>query len=322
MILKTILLGVTLLSTLQASPPSWYVKNSINAKNYEYIGYGEAKSKERAKKLARVDIANSLHIDIKVSSELKTSQQNDNYNESMQQKIEEKTDISLDGVEVVKSSYADGIYYVALKYINLPFAKKVKMQFRDVTKIAKESNHYLKKTLLLQELKKEFGFYPKVNISRGNLLIADKSFKISKDTVKKLFSSQSSRFIKLKIPLRLENSEYYFVEVESKKRGYLTLLQIYEDGGTSLLFSNKKIKKGEKFEYPNREEYDGLQAYLTKTQIKAKDMTMAIVCKEKKEFDYFDNISIYNEKYAKLYGKIFDMIDGCEVSSQIVDIRR
>ena len=49
---------------------------------------------------------------------------------------------------------------------------------------------------------------------------------------------------------------------------------------------------------------------------------MAILCKTQKDFSYFDNISIYEEKYAKVYGKIFATINGCEVSSKIMEIRK
>ncbi|RLA80877.1 MAG: hypothetical protein DRG78_10105, partial [Epsilonproteobacteria bacterium] len=72
----------------------------------------------------------------------------------------------------------------------------------------------------------------------------------------------------------------------------------------------------------NKNEYDGLQAYLNDNQIKAKDLTIAVLCQKKKDFSSFDNVSTSKEKFAKSYGMIFDIIDGCIVSSKILNIRR
>ena len=322
MIQKYLLIVVLFLTSLEASPPLWYVKNSIKCKSYEFVGYGEGSSKEEAKKVAKADIANSLQTTLNVSSELKISAKSNDYSESFKQNIEERSRVSLYDLELLKSVYLNGRYYIAIKYINLPFAKRVRAKFDDVIKLPREKNSYLKSTILLNELKNEFGFYPEVTISKGKLIIANKSFRISKDILKKLFSSYESKSLALQIPSKLKNSEFYFIDIKSKSKGYLTLIQIYEDGATSLLFSNKKVAKNTKTEYPNKDLYNGLQAYLTPYQTRAKDLTMAIICKDKKGFDYFDNISINKEKYAKVYGKIFDMIDGCEVSSKIIKIRR
>ena len=321
MIMKSFLLLVLVVS-LQASPPSWYVKNNIKCKSYEYVGYGEGKTKAIAKKIAKADIANSLQTTVDVSSEIKMSSSGDDYHESFKQNIKENSSISLDELELIKSAYIDGKYYVAIRYINLPFVKKVRMKFDDVSKIAKETNSYLKGTILLKELKSEFSFYPKVNISKGRLIIADKSFTISKDTLKKLFSSYGSKGLELKVPTKLKNNQFYFIDIKTNRAGYLSLIQIYQNGETSVLFSNKKVSKNSKLEYPDKDIYDGLQAYLDRDRTKANDLTMAIVCKEKREFEYFDKISTYKEKYAKVYGKIFDMIDGCVVSSKLMSIKQ
>ena len=47
-----------------------------------------------------------------------------------------------------------------------------------------------------------------------------------------------------------------------------------------------------------------------------------MICKDEKDFSYFDNISVYKEKYAKVYGKVFDMMSGCNIGSKIIEIRR
>jgi len=102
--------------------------------------------------------------------------------------IKESSNVNLSDLELLKSEYADNQYFVAIKYINLPFIKKIRLKPKDITSIPKETNSYLIHTPLLKELKKEFGFFPKVQIDKDNLIIKNQSFKINSDTLKKLFS--------------------------------------------------------------------------------------------------------------------------------------
>ncbi|MEA3554039.1 MAG: LPP20 family lipoprotein, partial [Campylobacterota bacterium] len=305
-----------------ASPPKWYIENNIPFKAYENIGYGVGASKVEAKQNAKADISNSLQTTIKSSFIINKNYSNDSYSKSVNRNVEEISNVELDNLIQIKSEYIDNIYYVAIKYINLPFAKKVRLKFDDVSVLKKETNSYILNTLLLKELKDEFGFYPKITINKGNLTIGNQSFNINKNILKKLFSSNTNSNLKLQLPKQLKHQEYYFINLKSKKSGYVTLIQIYENGETSILFSNKTVNNSTQLEYPNKNEYDGLEAYLNDNQTKAKDLTIAMICKEKKDFSYFDNISVYKEKHAKVYGKIFDMMNGCNVGSKIIEIRR
>ncbi|MEA2019225.1 MAG: LPP20 family lipoprotein [Campylobacterota bacterium] len=321
--LKYLLIFIAFISvSLEAALPNWYIKNDIPSNQYELIGYGKGKTKEEASQFAKSDIANSIQTTVKSSFISNTLSNNGSYSKNIESSISTSSNVNLSDLILMKTEYFDGVYYIALKYVNLPFTKKVKLTFDDVEGIKKETNSYLLNTPLLKELKDEFGFYPKVSIDKGNLIIGNKSFNISKTTLKKLFSSNINNNLKLKAPTELKHQELYFIKIKSKNNGYLTLIQIYENGETSILFDNKKVKNNSVFEYPNKNEYDGLEAYLNEKQIKAKDLTIAFICSEKKDFSYFDNISVNKEKYAKVYGKIFDMINGCDVSSKIIDIKR
>jgi hypothetical protein len=320
--MKFFLSSLILFMSLEASPPKWYIKNNIPFENYENIGYGSGATKDEAKQSAKVDISNSLQTTIKSSLIINKSSTNDTYSKNVNKNVEEISNVELDNLITLKSEYIDGVYYIALKYINLSFAKKIRLKFDDIKSVKKETNSYFLNTLLLKELKDEFGFYPKITIDKGSLIIGNHSFKITKTILKKLFSSNTDISINLKIPKQLKHQEFYFINIESKNNGYLTLVQIYENGETSILFDNKQVNNNSKFEYPNKNEYDGLEAYLDDNQNKAKDLAIAMICKNKKDFSYFDNISVYKEKYAKVYGKVFDMMDGCNVSSKIIEIRR
>ena len=322
MIKKVLLIGLLLLVSVEASPPKWYIENNLSVKAYENIGYGEGASKAEAKQNAKADISNSLQTTIKSSLIVNKNSTNDTYSKSINKNIEEISNVELDNLILIKSEYIDNVYYVAIKYINLPFAKKVRLKYEDVSSLKKETNSYLLNTLLLKELKDEFGFYPKTTINKGNLTIGNHSFKIDKNILKKLFYSTLNNDFILNIPKQLKYKDFYFINIKSKNSGYITLIQIYENGETSILLDNKKLKQNTTFTYPNKNEYDGLEAYLNDNQTKTKDLTIAMLCKDKKDFSYFDNISINKEKYSKVYGKVFDIMDECIVSSKIVEIRR
>jgi len=313
---------ITLPLLLLASPPPWYVDSNLKTQHNEYIGYGSGDTRTKAKEDAKADISSSIQSTIESTLSIH-SQENDNkYSSRTTSNIESFSSVELSDLKQVHSEEIDGKWYIALKYVNLPFAKKVRKRFTSVKHLKRETNQYLTSTRLLKELKDEFGFYPNITIDKNILMIGDKSFPISSDTLKKLFSSKRSKNITLDIPKKIKHEEFYFIKIKPKEKAYMTLVQIYENGESSILFDNKKVAKNQKVIFPNPEDYNGLEAYLNDTDTKSKDLTIAVLCNKIKDFSYFDYVSTSKESYAKVYGKIFDAIDGCETSSSIMSINR
>lgn len=320
--MKKILIASALPFLLYAIPPQWYATSSIESKEYEIVGYGVGASKDEAKQNAKSDIANSIRTNIQSSTNLNKSVENGNYNKTFNQNIKQSTNVVLTDIEEVKSSFIDGKYYIAMKYINLPLVKRIRLYFNDTKYIKKETNNYLLQTQLLKELKDEFGFYPKVTIERDNLIIKDKSFHIDKETLKKLFSEVNTKDISLKVPKKLKHDEFYFIDTKANTKGYLTIIMIEENGATSLLIDNVKLEKNQNYTFPNKDKYDGLQAYLNDGVTKAKDLILAVFCQNKKDFSYFDTISQGEENYALVYGKAIGLMSNCSVNSKKIEIRR
>ena len=313
---------ITLPLLLLASPPSWFINSNMKTNHNEYIGYGSGSTKQEANENAKSDISNSIQSTIQSNLSINAQENNDEYTSSITSKIESFSSVELSDVELIKSEYIDEEWYIALKYVSLPFAKKVRKQFDSIKHLKKETNQYLISTMLLQELKNEFGFYPKIKIDKNILMIGDKGFPISSSILKKLFSSKTSKNITLNIPKKVKHEEFYFINIKPKKKAYVTLIQIYENGESSILFDNKKVVKNQLVTFPNPNDYNGLEAYLNDGQTKSKDMTIAVLCDQPKDFSYFDYVSTSKEAYAKVYGKMFDAIDGCEISSKITSIYR
>ena len=314
-------ISVILLFTLNlfSSEPDWFY--NISHKDFEIIGYGVGQTRKEAKQNARIEITNSISVQVQNSFFRENSLENGKYRKDIQQNSSEKSFAKLDNLEIMKSEYLGDRYFVAIKYLNISFIKNLKYRIGD-RKIAKENNRYLQKTLFLQELKQEFGFYPKIEIYRDILTIGDFSFKISQEILGKLLISVDNQNLNLTIPKKLKNGELYFIQVQVKKKGFLTLIQIYKNGETSLLFANKIVSKNMILEYPNSENFDGIETYLANGTLKTQDLTMAVLCQEKRGFEYFDSISIEKEQFAKIYGDLFNLISGCDVVSGVLEIRR
>lgn len=305
-------------------PPIWFTSGTITFKDYEIIGYGEGKTKREATQNAKADITSSISTNIKkefnINLEVNIKNGKEVVNKNVTRNISEKSKAELRNLQIVKSVYKNGMYYVAIKYLTLPFAKIVKLHFKNTRNIKKEDNPYFINTQLLRELKNEFGFYPKIQIDKNRLIIMSKSFYITRDILKKLFSSISSESLSLEIPKKIKNNRFYFINVSSKIKGFLTLIQIYENGETSILLANQQIDANGEIEFPDSLTYNGIEAYLRRNQRRAKDLTIASICPDIKNFSYFDAISNSKEHFSKVYGKVFNTLMDCEVSSQIVTI--
>ncbi len=320
--MKQLILLVLFINQLLAIPPSWYINQNINNESYEIIGYGEGATLDSAKQIAKSDIAKMIQTNISTSISIEKSVKDGEYKSNVSQNINEKTNIALTDLEVVGSRYVDNKYYIAIKYINLPFAKKVKILIGDNILLEKSTNQYLNKTPLMQELKEEFGFYPKVSLSQNNIIINNQTFHLTKKDFVKLFTNIENNLLSLDMKDNYKDGEYYFIKVKSKKSGYLNIFQVYESSETVLLVSNKKVKASDKTIYPNPKEYDGLEAVVSKGQVNTKDLTIVALCKDKKDFSLFDKVDTTINKKSLFFGEILDKIDKCKIVSKTINIKK
>ena len=105
---------------LLATPPNWYINNSLESKDYELVGYGVGETKEEASQRAKFDIANTIRTTIESDMRMKESEVNGKYDKSIRIDIKESSNVSLSDLELVESEFVDNKYFVALKYVNLP----------------------------------------------------------------------------------------------------------------------------------------------------------------------------------------------------------
>ena len=316
--MKQIILLILFINQLLATPPDWYRNQSILSNNYEIIGYGEGTTLEEAKQISKSDISKMIQTILSSNLSIEKNIKDDIYTKKISSNINEKSNVILTNIEVIQTSFQDNKYYVAIRYINLPIAKKIKLLIKNNNILEEDTNKYLNKTSLMNELKKEFSFYPKVTLYKNNIIINNQSFHLVQNDFIKLFVNIENQDIPLDRKDTYKNKDYYFIKVKTKRSGYLNIFQVYQSGETVLLLSNKKIKSNKNLIYPNPKLYDGLESVVPKGQNKTKDLTIVALCINKKDFSLFDKIDTNIKNSGLLFGELLDIIDSCQISTKII----
>ncbi|RLA79601.1 MAG: hypothetical protein DRG78_12615 [Epsilonproteobacteria bacterium] len=269
--MRIFLIFISLASVVFAIP-TWYY-NIQNTKQNNYIGYGSASSEQEAKQNALVAI--SGQIDTKIDSELKTVKSNNT--KRIEIKSSQTTKSNLSGYELLKMSFEDGKYFVAIEYENIPRiqkfknklkAKNIKVNFDNYLKqfelVRKDKNWYIKYQDIMQvldtkDLNKFF-----ITISNKNLTIATNK----------------------KNNILYDGDEFYF-KVKSAKKGFVTIFTVYEDGTVSTLLQNILIDKNSLENLPDKDFEAVPQAGLMEKGVKTFDMYVAIYSTKKMILDNF-----------------------------------
>ena len=150
MIKQFVLLSSFILQLL-ATPPSWYINQSLSSKNYVIIGYGEGSTIEEAKQVSKSDISKMIQTTISSHVSINKNINNTIYGKNISTNINEKSNILLTDLQVIKTSFSDNKYYVAIKYINLPFSKKVRLLIKNIDTLSVSKNRYINQTSLMWE---------------------------------------------------------------------------------------------------------------------------------------------------------------------------
>jgi len=317
--------------------PEWYQSQDIrnNAKIFEIIGFGDGVSFEEARMKARNDIAKQIKImhksNFSIDEKLKSNDKEQDYSLRLHKNITEQTSVELDDIIQIKSEYRDNHLYVALKYIHLPTAQKIKYKLYlsgEYNCNNKNESKYLSKTTLMKNLKKIIGCEPNfeivyknsnwyINIEQILTLIPSYEFI-------NLWAGYSDHAIKVKSTKNLlKKGETFHLKIDAYKQGYLSLFDIYHTGQTVLLLKNQKIHKRTHLIYPDINKYEGLEADIPQNHIDSKDLYISILCSGKKDLSRYEPIDNKHlaSKHSFYFGYLLEDMKGCNVASEIVHIR-
>ncbi|MBI3874354.1 MAG: hypothetical protein HY307_05065, partial [Arcobacter sp.] len=174
---------------------------------------------------------------------------------------------------------------------------------------------YIAKTYIANELKNRLLFDVDFVLLRKDkkwyLKYQDTLQVIDKNDFEKFFTNINNDNITIKTNKKtniLHDGDEFYFELNSKIDGFITILSVYEDGTVTALYKNIPLKK-EKIEYiPNKEFESVLEAGILEKGSETFDMYVAIVSKNKVQFDRFGTANEdveRNERY-----KNFDELIG------------
>ena len=237
--------------------------------------------------------------------------------------IVQNTQGSLSDYKLLHSVYEDGKYYVAISYENIPsfdkFIKKIKKLYTNVKQMPVLHNRYLANSSIATKLKKVFG-----KAISFELVRKDKKWFIKHQNIMQILDDKdfAKFFVSVlndNISIMLNNKkrvlyngdEFYFL-IKSKKSGFVTLFDVYEDGTVTTLMRNIPVKKGVVQQMPDSEFESIPQAGLIDPNKETYDLYVALYSKKKLSFDSFAYAGdeITNAERYKNFDEFIELLDG------------
>jgi len=322
-----------LLATCSYATPSWYhnlYSNEVNT----YYGFGSASSEAKAKQLALSDIVSQISVHVSSTTSINMKVVNGKESTSDEFNTQQNSQATLSDYKLLKSEFEDGNYYVSLSYENIPsfdkFVKKVNALHVDKDVEKPKLKSYLSSTNMAKKLSSTLGkdIEFKLICKDNKWFIQHKNIVqvLDKKDFARFFTSVTNENIVINTNKRnniLYNGMKFFFKVKSSKRGFVSILSIYEDGTVSTLVRNIPINKNNLENIPD-EDFESIpEASLMQRGIETFDLYVAIYSDKKLHFDsfaYADEELIDEEKYKNL-DELIEFIDDKTYSTLKVVIK-
>lgn len=305
--------------------PYWY--GEVPSDTSLSYGFGQGDTYQQAKDNAYHDLAKSLES--RVISETSSSKEFQN-GELTKRASSSKTSLSdivfRNNVTISKSEKIAGKFYLEVQYDPTSFAQKLSQWLKD-SQCNRELHPYWSNTVLLQNWVAQHQCLPHIDIERfaggwqltnssGHLVLPEAQYNHL------FFNHHSSALSIESTHSRLKVGDYYFINLLVKKTGYLSLFQVYEDGSTGVLIENQKLNVGSQIEFPDRRDYDGIEALLNQGK-STYDTNIAVLCPNKMDtsrFEKLDESRFSNNTPG--FGLILRYLDQCDFVMQRLSISK
>lgn len=311
-----------------APAPNWYAQQSIQPAGF-YVGYGEATTLELAKSNARGDLAKQINSQIQVKLNQTTQVfSQDDVNQYSSKVLEEFSQAKLNDLVVLKSTQAGNRFYVSLGMDFRPLSERVNAQLGKLPKATQA--HLFQYAPLWQELTRQYGFMPQLRLlsqdNRYYLKGNGQLLKLKNSDVPQIYPLRQSKQIEFELlpnTTHLKSDQLYKVKIQTQQAGYLSYLQVFQNGDLVVMFGNQNIKAAQSFTYPDPKLYDGLTAELPTQANKSQDLHIILLCPQPINLEQLENIGIQsNQKYSKNLQKLPGLVNNCDFYSQIIQIRK
>ena len=240
---------------LNASHPEWFRK--LSHKEFEIIGYGNSKNLEEARAMAQKEIANSIQIQIISENIFETTEINSVVNEKVDLYLEAKTNVVLSDLKTVKEEKKKKEWYVAFIYENLSIEKKFSTKISLSEHRLENQNRYLVNSPLIQTINEELNCTLDIKLRRKNklwyLAYENIMLPLSPNEFEKLFISSNSDNISLELSKSsmLTEGDVFSFSAETKQDGYLSIINVYENGECFIIMDNQVTTSNNPVKFPD-----------------------------------------------------------------------
>ena len=310
--------------------PSWYHSQIMQVQNSsKYLGYGDAKTLFDAKSMAKEEIAQSLitHVESDFVSKTEAEKNNnkERYNTQTQHNLKVTTKIDLQNLSVLKQEYVNGRYFVLLEYENLNLTYRIKKSVPEIE--CSDVNDYIKSTPLYQTIRSSLSCDVNLKLQRRNsawyLGYREKEFLLNNSEFEKLYVSTQSKIFDFKINnSALKDGDSFYFQFHTKKEGYITLLNVYENGIVTLLSKSQKIAKS--LQIPSKESETYFEAAIVENSYNSSDLYVAFFSEKPLDMSRFSyaNEELLSSEVAYKFDELIKMFSNLEYATLIVRISK
>ena len=317
--------GTTLPKPQLQTYPKWYENRTLHSTaKHEIIGYGEGKTIKEAESLAKEDIAKTLISKVDSTVSVTKNSSGSEFNKNTLSKLTVSSKLNLHNLKTLKQEQNNGIFYVALKYENLDLAYRIKSATGNFECTKQNNNSYLLKTPLIQKLTASLGCELDFKLDRRNeawyLKYKEHLFLLSDDEFEELYTTVKNtddfEFISNKRVLT-DGDSFYFT-FNSKQDGYITLLNVYENGIVTLLQPSIPLKNT--LQVPSKDSANYFEAGLIKEGVDTYDLYVAIFTKQPLDMSRFEyaNEELAQSELAYKFDELMRVMNGYEYSSVLL----
>lgn len=313
-----------------ASSPAGFPEefSEIQAEDNEIIGYGEGASREEACTNAKKDIAKQIQTQIYSEDRFEKAVENNKLSEKGKTTVTEKTDAVLTDVDCKKAEPRGNTWYAAARYENLSIENKFVKRVSQLKQPCREErqNKYLGQTLLVKTINKDLGCKPDIRIARKNkrwyLAYGQIEIQMTDAEFERLFKNPyacDAITLKPSGEILTEGSVLSF-SIAAKNEGYISLLNVYENGEVFVISSNQPIKANKKLAIPDPASDQELVCGLITPEKQASDLYVAVYSKNKLDLSRIQQVGKKVEKDEEhfKFDELLNILDENEFSSVLI----
>ncbi|HIC42765.1 MAG TPA: hypothetical protein EYO73_00260 [Sulfurimonas sp.] len=301
--------------------PKWYSHQQVHSKvKYEVLGYGQGNTLEIANANAKEKIALSLSSKVTSSFTRSITSHNNAYDKHNKSYLKITSELKLHKLKTIKQEQKNNIFYVLLKYKNLDLAYKIKTTIGDYTCNEKITSHYLQNTPLIKKLTASLGCQLNFKLDRRNkawyLSYKEYLFLLNDREFEELYIAVANDILEFKASkMVLRDGDRFYFTLSSKEEGYVTLLNVYENGMVTLLQASIPIKQP--IQVPAKNSTNYFEAGLIKENENTYDLYLAIFTKQALDMSRFEyaHEELSQSELAHKFNELINIISKYEYSS-------